>query len=142
MQKVVPSHRSDLAHCEEPSDRQFAHLLLNSAGIVVGRVEEALSTPVATEDQGADRRLLPLHGTLGAQELMKVFAGRRRIPKLELDCLALFYDIADGKATALLISADKVSDEKISPVKMVLVFINHDAQMECPLSLPLFRRRE
>ena len=58
---------------------------------------------------------------------MEVFAGRRGVSKLKLNRLTFLDDIAYGETARLLIGADKVADEKIPSLEVILVFVDDDA---------------
>jgi hypothetical protein len=55
---------------------------------------------------------------------------------LKLDGLPFLHNIPDRHRSGRLVGADEISDEKISSFKVVPVFVDDDAQVQCPMGAP------
>jgi hypothetical protein len=54
---------------------------------------------------------------------------------MELHSLAFLNDISNRHGSGLLVCADEVSNEEVSPFEMTPVLIDHDSQMQCAMSI-------
>jgi hypothetical protein len=132
VEEVSASNRSDLPLRKETRHGDGAQSICNGARIMVGFAEQALTATTATEHEGPDGSTA-VSGPIGCQKQVQVFARRQGITEVKLDRLPLLHDIPDGHRTCRLIGADQVTDEKVTALKSVPVFIDHDTDVQCPV---------
>ncbi len=139
MQETLGADRADLSLSEETSQWHVAQLGLDLQRIMVGGFEHPGASSVAGEQQGTGD--VSLFGTLREHQL-QVLARGCRVPDMELDCLPNPYVLRDRNRAVVLIDAHDVSDEKITSGELLLVFVDHAADVErstCKLLLFFFQ---
>jgi hypothetical protein len=126
VQKVSPSDRTDLALSKESRRWDGAKPLLYDPDVMMGLAKESLSAPAAAEQEGPEWGT-PVLRSIRSQKNVQVLACRLRIAKVELYGLAFLDDISNRNSAGLLICSDEIPNEKVSPLEMTPVLIDHNA---------------
>jgi hypothetical protein len=134
MDEVPTPDRSDFSLCKEARHGNRPQLFSQGSGIVVRPSEEALAATTTAEHQRPEWRAVP-DGPVRGKKGGQIFAGRACVPKVKLDRLTFLHDIADRNRPRASIRPEQIPNEKISPLKPIPMFVNHDAEMQGALTI-------
>lgn len=126
VQEVSSSDRTDLALGKESRRWDGTKPLLHDPDVMMGLAKESLSAPATAEQESPEWGTLMLR-SIRSQKNVQIIACRFRIAKVELHGLAFLDDISNRNSSGLLIGSDEVPNEKVSPLEMAPVLIDHDA---------------
>ena len=126
VQEVSSSDRTNLALSKESRRWDGTKPLLHDPDVMMGLAKESLSAPATAEQEGPEWGT-PVLCSIRSQKHVQVVACRLRIAKVELHGLTFLDDISNRNSSGLLIGSDEVPNEKVSPLEMTPVLIDHDA---------------
>ena len=135
MKKIASSDRTDLALRKKSCDRNWSQAIGERFRVMVQSTEQSLSASTATEQQGAEWSI-GMHRAVCGQQQVQILARRLGITQVELHGLAFLNHVSNRDGAGGLISPDEITDEKVSPLKMVPMFIQDNADMQRPVSAP------
>jgi len=129
MEKIPATDRTDFTLCKKAPNGNRPQPIRDRFRIVVQPAEQALPSTTAAEDQCAQGGIV-VRGAICRQQQVQILAGRLGVSQVKLDRLALLHDIPDRNGPGDLISADKIADQKISPFKMIPLFVHYNADVQ------------
>ena len=139
MQETLVAHGTNFSVAEKSGKAERSELILNQIGIVIFAAEQSASPAVAAaqacpvNDPG-----LVLFAGRGEQNL-QIVARRACVASLELDRLAGSGESAHGDAPGIRIGTEEVPDEEITALKILEVFVDHQADKQVTPGFFLFR---
>src|SRR5688572_20613761 len=124
MKEISIADRANFAVAKEAGQGQRTETALDHSRVVTGITKQVGTAPItAAEAATVNRRAFQLFVRPG-EEREHVFVGGGGIAPLELHGLSGARQCADGDNARVRVRADEVSDEEITTVKIIEIFVN------------------
>ena len=129
MHEVLGADGAKLSHREESSDRNRPERLVDRFEVVIRDVEEPAPATVATKQEPPNERSRLNPFVLDLKKQSQIFVGGGGVSDVKLDRLTDANQVRDRDSPRFIRSLD-VSDQEISTMEALLVFIDHPSNMQ------------